>query len=73
MRPEELSSSKSKSMDVVEHCLNYYKNLGETLPKYVAIIQPTTPERTKKDLEYLVDYIFKNEHVNGSIYSFKNY
>ncbi len=65
IRPEELSSSNSKSVDVIHHCLDYYRNLGEELPSYVSIIQPTTPETTKKDLEYLVDYVFKNQHLNG--------
>ena len=73
IRPEELCTSDAKHIDVIKHCLNHYKDKNIKLPEYIAIIQPTTPERTTEHINYLIDYIRKHKELNGlSTYSMYN-
>ena len=53
-RPSELSEDNSTSIDVVKHCLNFYKNKNIKLPDYVLILQPTSPQRTNKDINFVI-------------------
>jgi len=61
IRPEHLSSSEATHIDVLKHCMIYYKNKNIELPEYIFILQPTTPQRTKDDINYICDYIKKNK------------
>tara|TARA_Y100000994_G_scaffold224761_1_gene206662 strand:+ start:3123 stop:4853 length:1731 start_codon:yes stop_codon:yes gene_type:complete len=60
-RPYELSTDTATSIDVVKHCLNYYKSTNVKLPDYILILQPTCPQRIKEDINYIIDYL---ESVN---------
>ena len=57
IRPEKLSSSTASHNDVLKHCIEYYKDKNIELPEYIFILQPTTPQRTREDINYLCDYI----------------
>jgi N-acylneuraminate cytidylyltransferase len=46
VRPENLANDSAKSIDVLTHAINFYKN-NDQLFDYVLLIQPTTPFRTK--------------------------
>jgi len=61
IRPVHLSLPESKHIDVLKHCIIYYKTQNITLPEYILVLQPTTPQRTRKDINYLYDYIEKNK------------
>jgi len=74
VRPDHLSSQTAKHMDVIKHCLNHYKEKGTDLPTYIVILQPTTPQRTKFDIDYLLEYIKQYPNLNGlSTYSQTKY
>lgn len=71
VRPPELCTADIKSLDVVKHCLNHYKNIN--LPDYIVILQPTSPQRTNKDINYLLDYVDTHKNLNGlSTFSINN-
>ena len=61
IRPEHLSSSEAKHIDLLKHCMLYYKNKNIELPEYIFILQPTTPQRTKDDINYICNYIEENK------------
>tara|TARA_B110000261_G_scaffold164644_1_gene215627 strand:- start:27 stop:1772 length:1746 start_codon:yes stop_codon:yes gene_type:complete len=74
IRPSELSSSTTKSIDVIKHCLQYYKEQDISLPEYIVILQPTSPQRTREDINYLINYIKQHKYLNGlSTFSHTNH
>jgi N-acylneuraminate cytidylyltransferase len=46
LRPKKLADDSAKSIDVIIHAINFYKDNNQ-LFDYVLLIQPTTPFRTK--------------------------
>jgi len=64
IRPENLSDKTASSLDVIKHCLQFYKEKNIELPEYIVILQPTSPQRKREHIDYLINYIkFKN--ING--------
>jgi N-acylneuraminate cytidylyltransferase len=45
LRPQDLASDEAKSIDVIIHAINYFKNLKQYFD-YVLILQPTAPFRS---------------------------
>jgi len=52
--PKELSSDKATSLDVVLHALNYYSSNDKNFD-YVMLLQPTSPLRKSKDIDYSIE------------------
>lgn len=50
IRPNELSSDTSNSIDVILHAINFYKENGTEF-EYILLLQPTSPLRTKEDID----------------------
>ena len=74
IRPQGLSSSTAKSIDVIKHYLQYYKEQNISLPEYIVILQPTSPQRTQEDINYLINYIKEHPELNGlSTFSHTNH
>jgi len=61
IRPDHLSSSEATSIDVLKHCIMHYKNKNIELPEYIFILQPTTPQRTRENINYICEYVKKNK------------
>ena len=61
IRPDYLSDSEAKHMDVLKHCLLHYKSLNVNLPEYIFVLQPTSPQRTRDDINYICEYIKNNK------------
>lgn len=59
-RPKELAQDNSTSVDVVLHSLNYLENNGK-LPDFFVLLQPTSPLRTKEDIENAIKLFIENE------------
>lgn len=59
LRPEQLSNDTAKSIDVVLHAIDFYKNNNMNFD-YIILLQPTSPLRTfeevDKAIEKLVNY-----------------
>ena len=39
----------------------HYKNKNIELPEYIFILQPTTPQRTRENINYICEYVKKNK------------
>jgi len=50
LRPSELASDDSPSIDLVIHAINWLKQAEEYSPHIVVLLQPTSPLRTTKDI-----------------------
>ena len=59
-RPEELAQDNSTSVDVVLHSLDYLENNND-LPDFFVLLQPTSPLRTKEDIENATKLFIENE------------
>lgn len=59
-RPPELAEDNSTSVDVILHSLNYLEKKDE-LPDFFVLLQPTSPLRTKEDVENAINLFIKNE------------
>lgn len=65
IRPAELATDKSKSIDFVIHALEYYKNQGKEFDA-VMILQPTSPLRTYEDIKMAIE-IYTSERKDSLI------
>ena len=59
-RPEELAQDNSTSVDVVLHSLDCLENNND-LPDFFVLLQPTSPLRTKEDIENATKLFIENE------------
>lgn len=59
MRPSELASDTSKTIDVVLHAIEALKNMGREFD-YVVLLQATSPLRTASDIAGALDTFVKN-------------
>lgn len=54
MRPDELASDQSKSVDCMIHAVQYYKSIGEEYDD-VVLLQPTSPMRQAQDITAAIE------------------
>lgn len=66
LRPANLSSDTSSSVDVVKHTIEYFTALGERYD-YVLILQPTSPLRTSAHIQDAIDLL--NDKCADSVIS----
>ncbi len=59
LRPSELASDTSKTIDVVIHAINWLKKRGREY-NVLSLIQPTQPLRTENDIDAAIDIYFSN-------------
>lgn len=61
IRPEELATDRSKTIDVVLHAINYLGNEGRFFDTLI-LLQPTSPLRTKEDIDCALEEYVKNDY-----------
>ncbi len=66
LRPAELASDTSSSMDVVEHVLSYFEN-KHIYFDYILLLEPTSPLRKKSDLDQAIQLAIEDESADGII------
>jgi CMP-N,N'-diacetyllegionaminic acid synthase len=66
LRPDDIAGDKAKSIDLITHALEFYKQQGEIFDA-VMLLQPTSPLRTNDDLKNALK-LFK-ENINDSLIS----
>jgi CMP-N,N'-diacetyllegionaminic acid synthase len=66
IRPEEISGDKAKSIDLIKHAIEFYKDKGEYYDA-VLLLQPTSPLRTSDDIRNAI--ILFCENNNDSLIS----
>ena len=54
LRPEELSSDTAKSIDVVLHAIDFYKNNNMNFD-YIVLLQPTSPLRSFEEVDEAIE------------------
>ena len=69
LRPEELASDKSKSVDCMIHAIQYYKDLEIEFDTMV-LLQPTSPLRNAADIIAAIE-IYDREGVDSLISCYK--
>ncbi len=60
IRPKELARDDSTTIDVVMHTLNWFESAGEKYD-YLALLEPTSPLREKKDIDKCIRLLIDNE------------
>jgi len=58
IRPKKLATDKAKMIDVIMHALEWLKNKGQKFD-IVALLQPTSPLRTSRDIDYSIEMLFR--------------
>ena len=58
LRPQELSSDIAKSIDVVLHTIDFYKNKNMNFD-YIVLLQPTSPLRTCEHLDEAIEKLIE--------------
>jgi CMP-N,N'-diacetyllegionaminic acid synthase len=59
LRPEQLSDDSAKSIDVVIHAMDFYKNNNINFD-YVVLLQPTSPLRTCEHLDKSIEKLIES-------------
>ena len=60
IRPKEISGDETEMPEVIDHCLAYYKGLGQEFT-HLLVLQPTCPLRTVNDVEEAVQMLLKKQ------------
>ena len=55
VRPKKYSKDDSPGIDVVLHAISYFKDY-----KYILLLQPTSPLRSKKDINGIINFTLNN-------------
>ena len=66
IRPANLAKNNSSSIDVIIHALNYFKSKNIFF-HYVALLEPTSPLTTSKDLDNAIIKLKKNKLANSIV------
>lgn len=56
IRPSNIATDNSSSIDVAIHAINYLKDI-EDLYDYIILLQPTSPLRTEKHIDDAIEYL----------------
>lgn len=67
LRPDELATDTSSTVDAILHLINYLENKEGKLPQYVCLLQCTSPFRTKENIDEAIELLFKNKEFDGVI------
>lgn len=60
MRPTELASDTSTSMDAIKHALDFYENKLHKSFDYIVLLEPTSPLRVKEDIDNAIERLLEN-------------
>ncbi len=54
MRPSDLAADDTPHFAVLEHCIDWLRKQGKSMPDYLLTLQPTSPLRTAEDIDKAV-------------------
>ena len=60
LRPKKFAGDKSKSIDAIEHAINFFKK-QKVFFDYIVLLEPTSPLRTTDDINKSIDLIIRNK------------
>ncbi|WP_221394525.1 cytidylyltransferase domain-containing protein [Dyadobacter sp. NIV53] len=58
IRPKELATDNTPTIDVIQHAVKYYEKIGEVFD-YICLLQPTSPFRNDDLIDKTIDKILK--------------
>ena len=64
LRPKKYSQSKSKTIDVINHAINFLQTHDEYSPNIVTILQPTSPLRTSIDIDKSIKLLKNSKNTS---------
>ncbi len=67
IRPHYISRDNSSSFSVIKHFLKWKKNKEKKLPKYLILLQPTSPFRTSKTIKECTRKLLENDNCNAVV------
>lgn len=66
LRPKKISKDTSKSIELIIHAINFFKKSNQKFD-YVALLEPTSPLTTYKDIDKALEILFKKKKIADSI------
>lgn len=60
LRPPELATDKTTSIEVIRHVIDYYNSIENKQFDYVALLEPTSPLRDEGDLDRAIKQLVEN-------------
>ena len=66
IRPDYLSTDDARSIDVIYHALDYFKQKKITF-EYIALLEPTSPLRKIHDIDMAIEKLMTTNNKNGII------
>ncbi len=69
LRPAELATDTTPTIDAVEHVLHFYKEKKSRIYDYVILLEPTSPLREKDDIDNMLLKLHEKEESFDSIVS----
>ena len=66
IRPKKISSDRASNTDVIIHLLAQLKKTESYVPDIIVLLQPTTPLRTKNEIDYSIR-LLKQSHATGVV------
>ena len=67
IRPSELSSDSSSSIDVAIHALKSMENINSCKYEAIMLLQPTSPFRTSDDINACIELLIKKDDADSVI------
>lgn len=67
IRPQSISKDNSSSLSTVKHFLRWMKKKEKKLPKYLVLLQPTSPFRTVKTIKECTKKLLKDNNCNAVV------
>jgi len=65
LRPKKLSQSNSRTIDVINHTVEFLKKYENYIPDIITILQPTSPLRTSNDLDRSIKLLKNSKDVSS--------
>ena len=69
IRPKELATDSSPTIDAIRHTLNFYKIQRGMCFDYVVLLEPTSPLREDNDIDNMLEKLDRNRESFDSIIS----
>ncbi len=68
LRPKELATDESPSIDLIKHALDFFKKKGETYD-IIILLEPTSPLRKKNDIDAAINLFLERYYYSDSLVS----
>ncbi|RDU59044.1 acylneuraminate cytidylyltransferase family protein [Helicobacter marmotae] len=67
IRPDSLSKDTTTTFEVLEHCINYYKEVLNKAFDYVVLLEPTSPLRERGDINRAIEQLHKHKDAQSIV------